>query len=81
MISAVQSKLDCAGTMAEVYVNAVLGCIAETIDKGEKVKIARFGVFTPKLYPKRSGINPRTMEKIEVSERMRTKFVRSRGGE
>lgn len=52
-----------------------LFCIAEeTLNKGEKVVISGFGVFSVAEVSERIGRNPRTGEKVKIAARRNVRF-------
>jgi DNA-binding protein HU-beta len=59
-------------------VSSVLDCIVDTIKgnlkKGEKVQLFGFGTFEVVERAARTGINPRTKEKIKIAAKKATKF-------
>jgi integration host factor subunit alpha len=50
-------------------VDLVLELFKETLAKGEKIKISGFGTFVLRHKRRRPGRNPRTADRIEISER------------
>ncbi len=46
----------------------------ETLDRGEKVVISGFGVFSVADVAERIGRNPRTGEKVKIAARRNIKF-------
>lgn len=46
----------------------------ETLDKGEKVMVSGFGVFSVSEVAERIGRNPRTGEKVKIAARRNVKF-------
>ncbi len=52
---------------AENATNAVLASISEALTKGDKVSLVGFGTFEVRNRPARTGLNPRTKEKIEIA--------------
>jgi integration host factor subunit alpha len=50
-------------------VEYVFEIIKETLEKGERVKISRFGNFNPRVKRPRKGRNPQTGEEIIISGR------------
>lgn len=50
-------------------VERVFGLIKETLEKGEKIKIAGFGNFVVKEKADRRGRNPQTGDEITISAR------------
>ncbi|MEM6616978.1 MAG: integration host factor subunit beta [Pseudomonadota bacterium] len=53
----------------EHIVNAVLDEIVDALARGDRVELRGFGAFSVKNRPARVGRNPRTGEKVEVSEK------------
>ena len=56
------------------FVDTVFEVMAETLERGEKIKISGFGNFVLKEKAARRGRNPQTGEKIEVAARRIVKF-------
>ncbi|OGY56738.1 MAG: DNA-binding protein [Candidatus Colwellbacteria bacterium RBG_13_48_8] len=59
---------------AEAAVDAVFDTITKALGKGEEVAIAGFGTFKVSKRSARTGINPRTGEKIQISAKTVPKF-------
>lgn len=55
-------------------VDVVLNAIADALKAGDKVQLLGFGTFSLQDRPARTGINPRTKEKIEVAAKKVIKF-------
>ncbi len=53
----------------ENIVNTILDTIAGAMANGDRVELRGFGAFSVKSRPARIGRNPRTGEKVEVSEK------------
>ncbi len=53
----------------ENVVNAILDAISEALARGDRVELRGFGAFSVKSRPAREGRNPRTGEKVSVSEK------------
>lgn len=51
------------------HIEALIGLIKSTLEQGEKVKIAGFGVFETKQKNARRGRNPQTGEAITIDTR------------
>jgi DNA-binding protein HU-beta len=66
-ISAVATEAETTKVEAEKVVNAMLDTIQETLAKGESIQFIGFGNFEVKERAARTGINPRTKEKIEIA--------------
>jgi len=64
-----QQKLAIQKKEAMSHVEAVLDLIKETLERGEQVKIAGFGVFEIRDKNARRGRNPQTGESITIEPR------------
>ena len=53
----------------ENIVNTILGTIVDAMKSGDRVELRGFGAFSVKSRPARTGRNPRTGEKVPVSEK------------
>ncbi len=53
----------------EHIVNAVLGEIEGAMTRGDRVELRGFGAFSVKNRPPRTGRNPRTGQKVAVTEK------------
>ncbi|NRG16464.1 integration host factor subunit beta [Rhizobiales bacterium] len=53
----------------ENIVNAILDEITDALKRGDRVELRGFGAFSVKNRPARVGRNPRTGQKVEVSEK------------
>jgi integration host factor subunit alpha len=51
------------------YVDMIFEIMAETIERGENIKIQGFGVFRVREKRARKGRNPKTGERMEISAR------------
>ena len=60
-------------------VDSLFDITEQTLDKGEKVVISGFGVFSVINTAERIGRNPRTGEKVRISARRSVKFRSSKG--
>ncbi|QTA38378.1 HU family DNA-binding protein [Thermosipho ferrireducens] len=58
----------------KVVVDAVFEAISEALAKGEKVQLVDFGTFEVRKAAARTGVNPRTREKIKIPARKVPKF-------
>ncbi len=52
---------------AEKATNAVIEAVTEALTKGDKVSLVGFGTFEVRDRPARTGLNPRTKEKIQIA--------------
>ena len=68
LITAVAEKTELTKKDVEKAINALTQTIAETLKNGEKVQIVGFGAFEARVRPAREARNPRTGEKINISE-------------
>jgi integration host factor subunit alpha len=60
------------------FVDLVFEVMPETLERGEKINIQGFGVFTVREKRARTGRNPKTGERMEISARRVVTF-KSRG--
>ena len=63
------SKRDCLNCL-----NAITELIGEVLRRGESVKICGFGKFEPKIRHERKGINPQTLEKLIIKQKVYVGF-------
>ena len=66
LVEAVAAKTNLKKKEADAAVNAVIEAITEELATGGKVQIVGFGTFKVKERAARSGINPKTMTKIDI---------------
>lgn len=74
LINAVAEKANLTKVDAKAAVDATIATIADALAKGEKVAILGFGTFSVVEKAARTGINPRTNQKIEIAARKAAKF-------
>ena len=67
LVAAVAAKAELSKKQAEAAVAAVLGAVTDALADGEKVSLVGFGTFEVKERAARTGLNPRTKEKIEIA--------------
>ena len=67
LIDAVAERTGLAKSDAARAVEAVLGAITETLQKGDAVALSGFGSFVAKVRAARTGRNPRTGEAIQIA--------------
>ena len=67
LIAALAQKAELSKKDAEKALNAVTDAVKEALAKGEKVQLVGFGTFEVKERAARTGINPRTKQKIEIA--------------
>ena len=66
-IAAVAAQAELSKKDAEKAVNAVLAVTTDALTKGDKVQLVGFGTFEVRERGARTGLNPRTKEKIEIA--------------
>ncbi|MBQ7203013.1 MAG: HU family DNA-binding protein [Eubacterium sp.] len=66
LVAAVAAKAEISKKDAEAAVTAVFGAITDALADGDKVSLVGFGTFEVKERAARTGLNPRTKEKIEI---------------
>ena len=67
LIDAVAERTSLAKSDAARAVEAVLGAITDSLQKGDAVTLSGFGTFAVKTRAARTGRNPRTGEAIQIS--------------
>jgi len=74
----VEEVLNAAGldtkSQAEKVVDAVFDAITKSLSRGEEVAITGFGTFKVSKRSARTGINPRTGEKLQIAAKTVPKF-------
>ncbi len=66
LIKIVADKSEMKQKDAEKVVSAVFDAIVEKVAEGEKVQIVGFGTFEQRERKERSGVDPRTHEKLTI---------------
>lgn len=66
LIAKVAEKSDMTKKDAEKAVSAVFDAVVEAVAAGEKVQIVGFGTFEQRSRKERSGVDPRTHEKLTI---------------
>jgi len=79
LIEAVAAKLGGTKKQGQDAVETLLETIVSTLSKGEDVAITGFGTFSVTKRAARQGINPKTMEKIQIAARKAPKFKAGKG--
>lgn len=74
LVNAIAEKANLTKIDAKNALDATLGAIAEALAKDDKVALVGFGTFSVTEKAARTGINPRTKEKIEIAARKVVKF-------
>jgi DNA-binding protein HU-beta len=75
----VNERTGLAKSDAARAVEAVLGAITDTLQKGEAVALSGFGSFVAKTRAARSGRNPRTGETIAIPASRAPAFKAGKG--
>ena len=66
LINAIAEKAEISKKDADKAVSAVVDAITEALTNGDKVQLVGFGTFEVRERNARTGLNPRTKEKIEI---------------
>lgn len=74
LINAIAAKANLTKVDAKNALDAALDAIAEALASNDKVALLGFGTFSVQEKDARTGINPRTKEKIEIPARKAVKF-------
>jgi len=74
LINAIAEKAGLTKVDAKNALEACLGTISEALANEDKVALLGFGTFAVAEKGARTGINPRTKEKIEIAARKTIKF-------
>lgn len=74
IIDALHSKLGGTRKSAVLAVETILDIIKDNLKKGEEVSLSGFGVFKVSKRAARTGVNPRTGEKIQIPAMKVPKF-------
>lgn len=74
LINEIAAKADLNKVDARKALDAVTESIAQALANDDKVQLIGFGTFAMVEKPARTGINPRTKEKIEIPARKVVKF-------
>lgn len=76
-IKVVAQKVDATQKLTGEFVDAVFATITEELAEGNEVSISGFGKFSVTERASRKGINPSTMEEIEIPASKSAKFKAS----
>ena len=74
LINAIAEKANITKVQAKAALDATINTVSEQLAKGDKVALVGFGTFSVSEKGARTGINPRTKEKIEIPARKSVKF-------
>lgn len=67
LVDMVSAKLGSTKSEAERAINAMIDEITSAMSKGDEVSLTGFGTFAVSSRKARSGVNPRTGEKIQIA--------------
>jgi DNA-binding protein HU-beta len=74
LINAIAEKANLTKAQAKNALDATIAAVGEALANNEKVALIGFGTFSVSEKGARTGINPRTKEKIEIAARKAVKF-------
>ena len=74
LVNEIAAKAKLNKVDAKSALDAVLESIAQALSNDDKVQLIGFGTFSVMEKEARTGINPRTKEKIEIPARKVVKF-------
>ena len=74
LINEIAAKAQLNKVAAKAALDATLESIAQALANDDKVQLIGFGTFAMQEKPERTGINPRTKEKITIAARKVVKF-------
>lgn len=74
LINEIAAKTGSSKNVVKANLEATLQVISEALAKDDKVALIGFGTFSVVDKEARTGINPRTKEKIEIPARKVVKF-------
>ena len=66
LIAAIAAQTGDTKKAAEASVNAFVDVVTKSLVKGEKVHLIGFGTFEIRIRAPRTGLNPKTKEKVEI---------------
>ena len=74
LVNEIAAKAGLNKANAKLALDACLESIAQALANDDKVALLGFGTFSVQMKEARTGINPRTKEKIEIPARKVVKF-------
>lgn len=74
LVNEIAAKAGLNKVAAKAALDATLESIAQALANDDKVALIGFGTFAMVNKPARTGINPRTKEKIEIAAHKVVKF-------
>ena len=66
-------------SQAEKALQAFVQIMSDALEKGERIAIPNFGIFTVRQRAERRGVNPRTGEPVMIPPKKVVKFTPSKG--
>ena len=75
LIEAIVAKSGLSKKDAEAALNATVDAVKDALKAGDKVQLVGFGTFAVKERAARTGLNPRTKEKIQIAATKVPTFV------
>ena len=67
LVNAIAAKSELSKKEAELALNATIEANTEALKAGDKIQLVGFGTFAVKERAARTGVNPKTGEKIEIA--------------
>ena len=74
LVNAIAEKTNASKSEVKKIVDSLFDIAEETLNRGEKVVISGFGVFSMAEVSERMGRNPRTGEKVKIAARRNVRF-------
>lgn len=74
LINEIAAKADLSKAASKAALDATLESIEQALANDDKVQLIGFGTFSVQEKEARTGINPRTKEKIQIAARKVVKF-------
>ncbi|MDO4232831.1 MAG: HU family DNA-binding protein [Lautropia sp.] len=75
LIDTISSEADISKAAAERALTSAIGAIMQAVAKGDRVTLVGFGTFHASKRGERSGLNPRTGERISIAAANVPKFT------
>ncbi|MBO4871558.1 MAG: HU family DNA-binding protein [Muribaculaceae bacterium] len=74
LVNAIAAEAKLTKVQAKEALEATLKAVGETLAKGDKVALIGFGTFSINKKAARTGVNPRTKQKIKIAAKKVVKF-------
>ncbi len=74
LVNAIAETSTASRSEVKKIVDSLFSIAEQTLNKGEKVVISGFGVFSVAEVSERIGRNPRTGEKVKIAARRNVRF-------